>query len=94
MADYTEKFHARVEAMSALMWNEARGCWFDLDTEGRCQREMFLLSNLTPLFTGCLEEADRPHLATLVVNYLQVIFHFFLSKIIVFIDQISNWLYT
>ena len=72
MVYYMDKFKARVQTISEVMWNEEQGCWFDVDLEGRCQRHMFLLSNVTPLFTGCFNEADKPHLSSRLVMYLQV----------------------
>lgn len=58
----------RLAALSALLWDEQKGAWFDYDIENGKNLE-FYPSNLTPLWAGCFSD---PATVDKALKYLEV----------------------
>ncbi|KAK7791017.1 hypothetical protein R5R35_003007 [Gryllus longicercus] len=57
--------------VTALLWNNEEGSWFDYDILNNKQRTFFYASNLAPLWTKCYDEQKSPEIAEKVVRYLE-----------------------
>ncbi|XP_067002747.2 trehalase [Anabrus simplex] len=69
-AKYTKIASDWKEAVTAVLWNEDEGSWFDYDTLNNKQREYFYPSNVAPLWTKCYDESRAAIIGRKVVNYL------------------------
>ncbi|NP_001075759.1 trehalase precursor [Oryctolagus cuniculus] len=58
----------RIAALTALLWDEDKGAWFDYDLENQKKNHEFYPSNLTPLWAGCFSD---PAIADKALQYLQ-----------------------
>nr|XP_017194145.2 trehalase-like [Oryctolagus cuniculus] len=55
-------------ALTALLWHEDKGAWFDYDLENQKKNHEFYPSNLAPLWAGCFSD---PAIADKALQYLQ-----------------------
>ncbi|XP_040832998.1 trehalase isoform X1 [Ochotona curzoniae] len=58
----------REAALTALLWDEDKGSWFDYDLENQRKNHEFYPSNLTPLWAGCFSD---PGVADRALKYLE-----------------------
>lgn len=56
-------------ALTALLWDEDKGAWFDYDLENQKKNHEFYPSNLAPLWAGCFSD---PATADKALQYLEV----------------------
>lgn len=59
-----------VQAVQAVLWNEEKGAWFDYDLMNRKQRLYFAPTNLSPLYFGCYDKANKDAIARKVLDYI------------------------
>lgn len=59
----------RRAAMESVLWDPARGAWFDYDLVTRSKRSDFYPSNLAPVWARCY---SRPEMGEQAVKYLKV----------------------
>ncbi|XP_034248926.1 trehalase-like isoform X2 [Thrips palmi] len=59
------------EAVTAVLWNEADGIWYDYDVLNKKQRQYFYGSNLAPLWSDCYDQNDVKHISEKVVKYIE-----------------------
>ncbi|XP_045412869.1 trehalase-like [Lemur catta] len=58
----------RLDTLSAVLWDEDSGAWFDYDLETGKKNQEFYPSNLTPLWAGCFSD---PGVADKALKYLE-----------------------
>ncbi|XP_069326929.1 trehalase isoform X2 [Eulemur rufifrons] len=58
----------RLDTLSAVLWDEENGAWFDYDLENEKKNQEFYPSNLTPLWAGCFSD---PGVADKALKYLE-----------------------
>lgn len=55
-----------------MLWDEEAGAWLDYDLINKKRRNYFVPTNLSPLWTGCFNTANREHITERVMNYIKV----------------------
>lgn len=58
-------------ATTAVLWHEEIGTWLDYDLLNQVKRDYFYPSNISPLWTGCYDKADKEKIVRSVLKYLQ-----------------------
>lgn len=70
-AAYRVKADQFYAAVQDLFWNEEIGAWLDWDLVNERQRDFFVPTNLSPLWTGCFNHTNKAHLANRVLAYIE-----------------------
>nr|XP_018899078.1 PREDICTED: trehalase-like [Bemisia tabaci] len=68
-AHYKEHADDLLKAITAILWNEEEGIWFDYDLLNKKQRKYFYASNFAPLWTKSYRR-NRVEVGDLAVQYL------------------------
>lgn len=61
------------DAIQSVLWNEEAGVWFDYDLIDQKPRPYFVPTNLSPLWVGAFNSADKKFLSKKVLNYINQI---------------------
>lgn len=70
-AEFETKAQELYTAVQAVLWNEEIGTWLDYDMINEKPRNYFVPTNLSPLWVGCFNTNDKPHIAAKTLEYVK-----------------------
>lgn len=69
-AEFESKAMEFYTGVQAVLWNEEAGTWLDYDMINERPRNYFVVTNLSPLWTGCFNTSDTARLAARTLAYI------------------------
>lgn len=59
-----------MQAIQAVLWNEEDGIWYDYDLMNNKPRPYFTPTNLSPLWCGAYNTAEKEYISERVLEYV------------------------
>ncbi|XP_031633665.1 trehalase isoform X3 [Contarinia nasturtii] len=69
-AEFEQLAQEMYDAIQGVLWNEEAGAWFDYDLINQKPRPYFVPTNLSPLWTGAFNTAEKELLSKKVLKYI------------------------
>lgn len=68
---YKRKAENLLAGITAILWREDKGMWFDYDIKNKMSREYFYLTNLSPLWTISYPRLRQQQISEKVLDYIK-----------------------
>lgn len=69
-AEFEEKAQELYNAVQAVLWDDEVGSWLDYDLINKKRRNYFVVTNLSPLWTGCFNTSQKGDIAKKILKYI------------------------